>query len=68
MIPIPDQLRRKAEDALHKAALAMQANDIETKRQHLEEAGFWLRLLKDSGEEFERDIPEQCSETEDFFA
>lgn len=50
---IPDQIRRRGERALHKAALAIIRGDMDAKAKHLDEAKYWERLLKAAGEDME---------------
>jgi hypothetical protein len=70
---IPDQIRRRGERALHKAALAIQRGDIEEKRKFLGEAEMCRKLLVEAGEPdlepvLDPDAVERCDQTEDLFA
>lgn len=70
---IPDQIRRRGERALHKAALAIQRGDIEAKKKHLDLVEFCRNRLREAGEPdlepvIDPDAVERCSETEDLFA
>lgn len=71
---IIEDIRRRGERQIHKAALAIQRGDFEAKRKHLEEAEVCRRLLLEAGEPGLNpslnadEAPERCLETEDLFS